>query len=218
MGSAKIPLSLAGDGQKPVIIWPAESQKEALQLALSALNPAQLNVPAEIWKALAPLENRDSDPEQFASSAGYLFSPQDGARAVSEIVVGGLLNPQRMQRLAVISRQEAQAPSPASVVSALVTTAFSDAAKTPAERDLAGVVQTEVADRLMILAANSDATAEVRAVALAGVREVQSAVKKNTARGPVLEQIDHEIILFLQNPEQNTPKLKSSGAPAGPPV
>ncbi len=113
IGSAEIPLSLAGDGQKPVIIWPAESQKEALQLALGALNPAQLNVPAEVWKALAPLENRDSDPEQFASSAGYLFSPQDGARAVSEIVVGGLLNPQRMQRLAVISRQEAQAPSPA---------------------------------------------------------------------------------------------------------
>jgi len=218
IGSAEIPLSLAGDGQKPVIIWPAESQKEALQLALGALNPAQLNVPAEVWKALAPLENRDSDPEQFSSSAGYLFSPQDGARAVSEIVVGGLLNPQRMQRLAVISRQESPAPSPSSVVSALVTAAFSDTAKTPAERDLAGVVQTEVADRLMILAANSDATAEVRAVALAGVREVQSAVKKNTARGPVLEQIDHEIILFLQNPEQNTPKLKSSGAPAGPPV
>jgi hypothetical protein len=104
------------------------------------------------------------------------------------------------------------------VVSALVTAVFSDAAKNQTERDLAGVVQTEVADRLMILAANSDATAEVRAAALAGVREVQSAVKKNTARGPALEQIDHEIVLFLQNPEQNTPKLKSSGAPAGPPV
>ena len=218
MGSAKVPLSLAGDGQEPVIIWPAESQKEALQLALSALNPAQLSVPAEVWKALAPVENRDSDPERFTSSAGYLFSPQDGARAVAEIVVGGLLIPRRMQRLAVISRQDAQALSPGSVVSALVTTAFSDTAKTPAERDLAGVVQTEVAERLMVLAANSDATPEVRAVALAGVREVQSAVKKNAARGPVLEQIDHEIILFLQNPEQNTPKLKPSGAPPGPPV
>ena len=37
IGSAEVPLSLAGDGQKPIIIWPAESQKEALQLALSAL-------------------------------------------------------------------------------------------------------------------------------------------------------------------------------------
>jgi hypothetical protein len=43
-------------------------------------------------------------------------------------------------------------------------------------------------------------------------------VKKSAARGPVIEQLDHEIILFLQNPEQNKPKLKSSGAPPGPPV
>ena len=218
VGSAKVPLSLAGDGQQPIIIWPGESQKEALQLALSALNPSRLNVPPEIWKALAPQENRDSDAERFTSSAGYLFSPQDGARAVAEIVVGGLLEPRRLQRLAVISQQDNRVPSPGNVVSALVGTAFAGAAKTAAERDLAGVVQTDVAERLMILTANAEATPEVRAVALAGVREVQGAIKKSATRGPAIEQIDHEIILFLQNPEQNTPKLKSSGAPPGPPV
>ena len=218
VGSAKVPLSLAGDGQEPLSVWPAESQKEALRLALLALSPAKLNIPPELWRVLAPVENRDSDPERFTSSAGYLFSPQDGARAVAEIVVGGLLNPKRMQRLAVISRRDPQSPSPESVVSALVTAAFSVVAKMPAEQDLAGVVQTEVAERLMVLAMNSDATPEVRAVALAGVREVQSTVKKGTARSPVIEQLDHEIVLFLQNPEQNTPKLKPSGAPAGPPV
>jgi hypothetical protein len=99
-----------------------------------------------------------------------------------------------------------------------VSTAFSATTKTAAERDLAGVVQTEIAERLMILAANSEATPEVRAVGLAGVREVQGVIRKNATRGPAIEQLDHEIILFLQNPEQNTPKLKSSGAPPGPPV
>jgi len=133
VGSAKIPLSLAGDGQVPVNIWPAESQKEALRLVVQALAPAKLSIPADVWRALAPLENRDPDSERFTSSAGYLFSPQDGARAVAEIVAGGLLNPQRMQRLAVISRQDAQALPPGNVVSALVTAAFSDAAKTGAE-------------------------------------------------------------------------------------
>jgi hypothetical protein len=218
VGSAEIPLSLAGDGQQPIMIWPAAGQKDALQLLLSALQPSQLNVPAEIWKALAPVENRDADPEQFASSAGYLFSPQDGARAIAGIVVGGLLEPKRMQRLAVVSEQDSQTPSPRSVIAATVTAAFSANAKTSAERDLAGVVQTEVAERLMILAANSEATPEVRAAALAGVREVQSAAKKNSAGGPAIEQLEHEITLFLQNPAQNTPKLKPSGAPPGPPV
>ena len=218
VGSAKVPLSLAGDGQPPVVIWPAESQKEALQLVVQALNPSRLNLPPEVWRELAPVENRDADPERFTSSAQYLFSPQDGARAVAEIVVGGLLNSKRMERLAVISRQDAQALTPGNVVSALVTATFSDGSKTAAERDLAGVVQTEVAERLMALAASSDATAEVRAVALAGVHEAQTAAKSHATGNPVVQQLDHEITLFLQNPEQNTPKIKPSGAPAGPPV
>jgi hypothetical protein len=104
------------------------------------------------------------------------------------------------------------------VISALVAAAFSGSARTPEERSLAGVVQTEVAERLMVLAANSDASAEVRAFALAGVHEIQSVVKKAAVRGPGVEQLDHEITLFLQNPQQNTPRLKSAGVPAGPPV
>jgi hypothetical protein len=223
VGSAKVPISLAGDGQKPVSIWPAESQKEALRLVLQALHPSKLKVPLELWKALAPVENRDTDPERFTSSAGYLFSPQDGARAVAEIVVGGLLDPKRMQRLAVISREDAQEPSPSAVISALVSAGFSDHAKTPSETDLAGVVQTEIAERLMILATNSDATPEVQSAALAGVREVQDAIRKDAVKNglatdAVLRRVDHEITLFLQNPQQNTPKLKPPGAPAGPPV
>jgi hypothetical protein len=218
VGSAQIPPSLAGDGQPAVSVWPAKSQKEALRLVLHALKPGELNVSAELWKALAPVENRDPDPERFTSSAGYLFSPQDGARAVAEIVVGGLLDPKRMQRLAVISREDAQAPSPGSVVSALLAEVFSNRTGTPAEQDLAGVVQSQVAERLMILAANSEATPEVRAIALAGVHEVQNALKTSTARSDMREQLDHEITLFLQNPLQNTPKLGPPGAPAGPPV
>ena len=218
VGSAKVPLSLAGDGQQPVSVWPADSQNEALRLVLRALGPAELTVPAGLWSGLAPVENRDADPERFTSSSGYLFSPQDGARAVAEIVVGGLLDPQRVQRLAVISRQQENALSPQAVISALVSAGFAGKAETPAQEDLAAVVQTQIAERLMILAANADATPEVRAVALAGVREVQDAVKKSTAKTPALDRIEQEIVLFLQNPSQNTPKIKPSGAPAGPPI
>ncbi len=218
VGSAKVPLSLVGDGQQPVSVWPADSQREALRLVLRALDPAELTIPAGLWSALAPVENREADPERFISSAGYLFSPEDGARAVAEIVVGGLLDPQRVERLAVISRQDSKALSPEFVISALVRAAFGAEAKTAGEKDLAAVVQSQIAERLMILAANPDATPEVQAVALAGVHEVQSAVRKSAAKNSTLERIDQEITLFLRNPGENTPKIKSSGAPAGPPV
>ena len=217
VGSAKIPLSLAGDGQPVVSVWPAESQKQAVQLLVKSLSPSELEISPALWKELAPVENRDNDPERFVSSAGYLFSPPDGARAVADVVVGGLLDPQRLQRLAVIAREEPAAPAPGFVISALVTAAFSAGAKTPEASDLAGVVQTEVAERLMVLAANPAATPEVQALALAGVREFQSALKTATTT-PGVERLKREVGLFLQNPEQNTPKIKPSGAPAGPPV
>ena len=123
-----------------------------------------------------------------------------------------------MERLAVISNQDANAPSPDAVIGALVDGAFSGAAKTSLQKDLASVVQTEIAERLMLLVVNSDATTEVQAAALAGVHEVQTALKKTAEQDPALQRLDHEIILFLADPHQNTPKLKPSGAPAGPPV
>jgi hypothetical protein len=218
VGSARIPPSLAGDGQQPISIWPVESQKEALHQILQALNPSELDVPASLWKLLAPVENRDRDPEQFVSSAGYLFSPQDGARAVAEIVVGGLLDPKRMQRLAVLAHLDKTSLSPNGVISQMVAAGFASAVKTAAQEDLAGVVQTEIAEHLMILAANAEATPEVQAAALAGVREVQVAAKKGSPQSAALQRLDHEITLFLQDPTKNTPKLKGSGAPPGPPV
>jgi Met-zincin/Domain of unknown function (DUF5117) len=217
VGSATIPLSLAGDGQKPVNIWPSAGQKEAVQLALQTLQPARLDVPSALWKELAPLENVSPDAERFTSSAGYLFSPQDGARAVCEIVVGGLLDSQRMERMAVISRQDAGAPSPAYVISAIVHAAFPGEAAKPEEKDLAAVVQTETADRLMILASDTSATPEVQAAALAGVEEVSNLLNRMPP-GVTAQFLKREIQLYRENPHQNVPKLPSSGAPEGPPT
>jgi len=70
---------------------------------------------------------------------------------------------------------------------------------------------------LMVLAANSEATPEVQAAALLGVHEVQGAIK-TSAKSPTLQRLDREISLFLQNPSQNTPKIRPAGAPPGPPV
>jgi hypothetical protein len=213
-----VPPSLAGDGQPPVSLWPAHGQTEAIQLVLKALNPSELEIPPGLWKALAPEENRGEDRERFRSSSGYLFSPQDGARAIAEIVVGGLLDPGRVERLAVFSHLDPAQPSPSALITALVDAGFPGRAKTAAQRDFEGVVQTEIAERLMILAANSAATAETQSAALAGVHQLQAAVRKTAARTPMLDRLDREITLYLLNPSQNTPKLKPAGAPAGPPV
>ena len=216
VGSAKIPASLNGDGQQPVEVWPAASQREALQLVLRALDPKELAIPASLWKLLVPPEGDRSDPERFTSSAGYLFSPQDGARAVSEIVVGGLLDPQRMERLAVIAHQSQDGVSPSEVVSALVREGFQDNSPNGEAVEVNAPVQAQIAERLMLLSSDGAATPEVQSIALAGVFDVQKIVHGRADAGS--RRLDHEIELFLSNPKQNLPKLAPSGVPPGPPV
>ncbi|HSS99464.1 MAG TPA: zinc-dependent metalloprotease [Terriglobales bacterium] len=213
VGGAKVPLSLAGDNQETVIPWPADSQVKAILMSLRALAPIKLEIPDKLWKQLAPGENRDADPERFSSTAGYLFSRQDGARAVADIVLGGLLEPKRLQRMLALSHQDPAQPSPRYVISRMVLAGFGPV--TP--NDLSDVVQAEIAERLMILATNSEATPEIQAEALEGVLNIQKVIKTRGSTR-MLQRLDREISLFLQNPAQNTPKIKPAGTPPGPPV
>lgn len=215
IGGAKVPPSLVGDGQQPVIPWPAGSQREALRLVLRALDPKELDIPPALWKMLAPPEAERPDPERFDSSAGYLFSPHDAARAVSGIVVAGLLDPQRLQRVATLARQTPGMPTPAEIIGALLRSTFEGPGRGEGA-DLAGVVQTDVAERLMLLAVDAGARPETQAAALAGVREVKRRVA--AGQSPLWRRLDHEVQLFLADPQRNLPRLNPSTAPPGPPI
>jgi hypothetical protein len=218
VGGAKIPPTLVGDGQVPISVWPAASQRQALQLVLRALDPKELEVPSSLWKLLAPPEPDRDDPERFTSSAGYLFSIQDGARAIAEIVTAGLLDRERLQRLAVIAHQTSDALSPGELVSALVRAAFQEDSAVPSglDKELSHAVQAVVAERLMLLSDNAEATPEIQSAGLAGILDAQKLLKNRT--DAAAQRLKREIDLFLAHPQQNSPKLTPSGAPAGPPV
>jgi len=207
VGGAKIPPAVKGDGQKPIEIWPAASQKEALDLLTSALLPPHLNAfPPGLWEYLAPTQERD--PERFRSSAGYVFAQEDGAREIAAIVVGGLLDPERLQRANVLHRQDAQAPGANDVIDALLNAAF----RANANDALHRVVVNDVVERLIILAADDRATPEVRDAAYRGIHAAKSSLS-----GTDSARLVQEIELFLRDP-RNVPKLRPSGAPPGPPV
>ncbi len=207
VGSAKIPPSVKGDGLKPIEIWPAASQREALDLLLSALQPPHLNAfPQGLWEYLAPSERRD--PERFRSSAGYVFAQEDGAREICAVVVGGLLDPERLQRANVLHQHDAQAPAANDIIDALLKTAFAGGSSDP----LHSVITNDVVERLILLAADERATAEVRDAAYRGIGAAKSSLNP-TDNTRLLQEIEQ----FLRDPK-NVPKLRPSGAPPGPPV
>jgi hypothetical protein len=220
IGSAKIPLAVTGDGQPAVVPWPAAQQKDALAQLMHALDPAELAVDAKLWAQLAPPPNeRGRDPERFNSSAQYLFAPADGARAVADIVVGGLLDPARVERLSTIHQTDHNQIAAGEVFSALVEVATGKAL-TPDEPGafLHSVVATEIGERLMRLAVDDAATPETQALAWKAIRDIQARLSGQTNTTLTLQRLVHEIDLFIKDPHANVPKLKPNGAPAGPPI
>lgn len=219
IGGAEVPPSAAGDGQVPVQVWPAAQQRRALSLELAALAPDELRIPPGLWRWLGPQNDEDSvaQAERYRSSAGYLLSPFDAARSVAEIVVDGLLDPHRLERLLSERQEDAAALPAATVVQQLVQAAFAASPRLP-DASLAFVVQTRVAESLMDLAINDAATPEVRALAWQGVARVAARLPELAAGEPQIRALQREMTLFLANPRQNAPHLHPSGAPPGPPV
>jgi len=223
VGSAKITMGHGPDtdSRRPLEVWDPKSQREALRLCLEALRPDRMEVPSRIWNDLLQHENRGPDPEAYKSSAGYLFSPYDGARSIAEIVFGGLLDPERLARADSIHHFNQAAPSAEEIISTLVKNVFVAAPagtqnSEPKSTDLSDVVQNELADRLMILAVDDNATPEVRAEAWAGVNGIYTREKAHGSGTAV--NMARRIEAFTRDPKQNVPKLKPSGAPPGPPI
>ena len=229
VGGAKTPPALSGDGQKPLEVWSPASQREALRLALQELAPDQLEIPANLWSNLVQYDNRGLDPESYRSSAGPVFSPYDAARSVAEAVFDPLIEAQRFARLEAIHHFQPSAPSTQEVINILVQNVFGAGTAGLSARgsastrlfanDLASVVQDELADHLMALAVDDNATPEVKAEAWAGVRSIYARVRQLAAnKSAARANLERKIEAFIRDPKQNAPKTKPSGAPAGPPI
>lgn len=213
IGSAKIPPALAGDGQKPVEVWPQASQREALRLLTVVLEPRNLALPAGLWKWLAPVEDSSPDPERFRSTAGYLFNPLDGPRAIAELVDNSLLDAEKFERLRAIRAYDQTALSGQEVIGALVQAAFASSAADPA---VAAVLQTALADRLMNLAVNENATAATQAEAWRGLEILEDRLR--TATSADGRALLNQIGSFRKDPVHNPPKHRGAQPPAGPPI
>ncbi|MGH9485492.1 MAG: zinc-dependent metalloprotease, partial [Terriglobales bacterium] len=222
IGGAEIPPTLAGDGQVPITIWPEAGQRAALRLELAALAPKEMAIPPRLWRELAPLETRNPVEriERFHSSSGYLFDPFDGARAIAAIVVNGLLNPQRLERLETIRQENPGGNdlSASDVIDALLHRAFAAAA---ASNGLQNVVQVTVAEGIMNLAANPQAPSPVASAAWAGVMQLQTILGQAATPGATdatRARLEAETTRFIRNPHAFTPRTLPTPAPAGPPV
>lgn len=171
--------AMRGDGQQATRPIPAAEQRRALNALLGALSPAELAIPDTIISLLGPRPfSFGGSVELFSSRTRPVFDELGAARTLSQMVVDAVLQRERAARLIQFASRGANPLTLSETIDALSANwarpAASESGKNAALRQ---VVQRAVADRMLLLAADREASAETRSLV-----ELKMTAHRNRAR------------------------------------
>ena len=204
------------------IVAPAR-QREALSAVLDTITPKELAFPSRILEIIPPRATGfEAGPtEYFASRTGQGLDSIGAATMAADLVVTGLLDPSRAARMIEFNAQDKKYPHFSETVEALVGRTWNT--KLPVDgyhAQIATAVRLLVVEKLMDLAANSDASGLVRAVANDALVKLSSRLKADLRVNPngVNRMVQQDIERFLSRPDAPRVKPQQLPIPAGEPI
>jgi hypothetical protein len=218
IGGMSFNYAVRGDGQPPAEIVPPARQVEALQVVLSTIDPARLDLSDKTLSLLTPgaanYTLAESDRERFAAAAGPAFDVVSAADTAAAMTFDILLAPERMARLIEFNRRDRAYPSAADVLETIRTRVM-QAPSTRRTEPLAETVRARYAFSLMALS-QADTTAPVKAAASTALTRFADGLDPSTAHGAWLKE---RIETFQNAPADfNPPVIEPEALPPGGPI
>jgi hypothetical protein len=203
-------------------IVPAAVQRDALDVVLSTLDPAFLEIPPRILTLIPPRGNVNvtSNTELFEHRTTPAFDPVSAAMASADITLAALFDARRAARLVQFHAEDAANPDFNEIINDVIATV------TRRESGYRGAITRAsarlAATRLMNLAANADADPQVRAEASEGLRRLAEKLTDAGIRDDAEVAHRHamrdDIERFLARPDQPRAQPKLPEVPPGPPI
>ena len=227
VGGYRFSYSVSGDGFAFDAPVPVETQRKAIEVLLSTLDPAMLQIPERILLRLSPpvgTFNATRGAEVFDSHLREVFDPLAAADSAASLTLRALLQPTRLARMLETNRREKLSPSYEELLTALNFQLFE---KPVDEKNqmIARRLQTRFVSMLMELARNKSASPEVRAETEAYLLVLQSTLSNNLAVDNSDPASNHRAWLLSLlsshlNRDENAFSLENSGVniPAGSPI
>lgn len=217
LGGSAYTFALRGDGQVPIRTVNGADQRRALTALLRTLQPEFLAVPKKVLSLIPPpATGYARTRENFSGRMGLAFDPLSTAEASADLTVSQILNSERAARLVLYGAQDSANPGWNEVVQTLLDATWAAAPQTGVEGELQNVVKSVVVYRLMSLAANDGALAQVRAVARQHLRRIAAEGEKSGS--PAMHAyLAERIRRFEANPKEVTIP-KPAEAPPGQPI
>jgi len=204
---------------KVVEVVPAARQRAALGAVLSTMTVDALRIPTRVLDLIPPTAfgYGGGTAEAFARRTDATFDPIGAATIAADLALATVLQPERAARTIEHHGRNAASPGFDAVVSAVITATWG--AARPADgygRTIQQAVQHLTVSRLMDLAANGDASPQVRAEASAGLRRIKAMAQAipSAHTSATREDIDR----FLRRPELPQKRTDPLPIPAGEPI
>jgi len=220
VGGMEAHYALRGDGQVATRIVGAGRQRAALKTVLSLLDPEELDLPESVLVLLAPRPN-DEQPnrEMFASRTSPAFDALGAAATAAAMVVDGLLQPERLARLADFHRRDPSLPGVQELLDELTGTAFEMPREDERHTEIRRIVRALVVERLTRLAQHRQLQTTLRAQIESALRKIRRELDDSEGDAHTTFLVG-EITRFLERPaptaaEPWIPAAKPPGSPIG---
>ena len=210
-------------------IVPAETQRRALNAVLDTIKVEELALPRRILALIPPRAYgyEGGTQELFAKRTDPAFDAVGAATIAADLAITGLLEPHRAARLNQFHALDGSNPDFNEVSGALVARTW----RAPAPKDayqaaIARAVQSLVVTRLMDLAANPDASTQVRANATGQLRAIMRDLPSSDATFATgdaatdahLRATRDDIERFLARPAEPRKRTAPLPTPPGDPI
>ncbi|HEY0625594.1 MAG TPA: zinc-dependent metalloprotease [Allosphingosinicella sp.] len=128
IGGVNFRYSVRGDGLEAATLVDADTQRRALDALLATLTPSELEVPAQLLPVLSTSysgnSDRQTDIEIFRTAGGPVFDPLVASEVAAAVTLNTLLSPDRLNRLELQERQDANALGADELIDRLISTLF----------------------------------------------------------------------------------------------
>jgi hypothetical protein len=206
-------------------VVPAARQRDAANAVLDTIKPEELALPPRILALIPPraFGYEGGTQELFAKRTDPAFDPIAASSIAADLAVSALLEPHRAARLNQFHALDKNNPDFAEVAGALVTRTWRVPVTTDAYRAaIERAVQSLVVTRLMDLAADADASTQVRAVATEQLRTLllsDTANPSNDEATSAHRRATHDDIeRFLVRPAEPRKRTTPLPTPPGDPI
>lgn len=214
--------AIRGDNQQATRPIPSAEQRRALNALSAALAPSELAIPDTIIALLGPRPfSYGPYVELFGSRTRPIFDELGAARTLAQMIVDAVLQRERAARLVQFSTRGENPLTLTEVIDELASSWSSGGSETRKTAALRRVTQRAVADRLLLLAADKEASPEVRSLVELKMTSLRNRARTLGASGTELDRahwisIAGDFTRWLERQELPTPTIPLRAPPGDP--